>query len=132
PAPLRQRARILFVGAGQLRGKLEAAAAAAGCDALFAGFQSQSEIGDYYLATDSLVLPSRRMGETWGLVVNEGLQAGCGVIISSAVGCGADFGGWNRVRVIGVGEAAAAARAWTELAPLPRDFGWARPQLAPY
>jgi len=29
-----------------------------------------------------MVLPSRRAGETWGLVVNEALQAGCAVIVS--------------------------------------------------
>ena len=43
------------------------------------------------------------MGETWGLVVNEALQAGCSVIVSDAVGCHADFKDWERVRVFSDG-----------------------------
>jgi glycosyltransferase involved in cell wall biosynthesis len=57
----------------------------------FAGFKNQTEIAPYYLAADVLVLPSRQMGETWGLVANEALLAGCRVILSRHVGCQADF-----------------------------------------
>jgi len=37
------------------------------------------------------VLPSRQMGETWGLVVNEALLAEKRVIVSRYVGCHKDF-----------------------------------------
>jgi glycosyltransferase involved in cell wall biosynthesis len=38
------------------------------------------------------VLPSRKgTGETWGLVVNEGMQFGLPVIVSDGVGCHTDL-----------------------------------------
>jgi glycosyltransferase involved in cell wall biosynthesis len=76
---------------------------------------NQSELGANYLAADVLVLPSRRMGETWGLVVNEALHAGCGVIMTDAVGCYREFGSWERVRVISEGDANACAGALAEI-----------------
>jgi glycosyltransferase involved in cell wall biosynthesis len=72
------------------------------------------------------------MGETWGLVVNEALQAGCNVVVSDAVGCSADFGGWPRVRVIPEGSSAALAVALESLMSFPRDFHWAEDGLQAY
>jgi hypothetical protein len=38
-------------------------------------------------------------GRDWGLVANEALQAGCGVVVSSAVGCSIDFKNLDRFAV---------------------------------
>ena len=93
---------------------------------------NQSELVDWYLAADILVLPSRQAGETWGLVANEALQAGCGVVVSEAVGSSVDFGSLERVRTIPVGSANALAAALVQLAPYSRDFDWAVPALSRY
>jgi glycosyltransferase involved in cell wall biosynthesis len=79
-----------------------------------------------------VVLPSRREGETWGLVVNEALQAGCAVAVSDAVGCAVEFGQWERVRVVPQGNAEALARALEQLAVFPRKFNWAREGMNSY
>ena len=99
---------------------------------VFAGFVNQSELPAYYLAADILLLTSKRMGETWGLVVNEALTAGCGVIMTSAVGSSRDFINVERVRVIPDGSSNACTQAIMGLAKLPRSFDWAETVLAPY
>lgn len=127
---------LLFVGSGELLPTLETRAAAAksdyGVETFFPGFINQSSLGDWYLASDVVVLPSRRAGETWGLVVNEALQAGCAVAVSDAVGCSADFGCLERFRTIPVGSEQKLAKALLELAQYPRSFDWAREALAQY
>jgi glycosyltransferase involved in cell wall biosynthesis len=111
----KRRTTFLFVGSGELEVKLRSMADACGLKALFAGFVNQKEIPDYYIATDIVMLPSRRMGETWGLVVNEALAAGCRVIVSNAVGCHAEFKSLPTVRVIPVGRVDVAIRKFREL-----------------
>jgi glycosyltransferase involved in cell wall biosynthesis len=128
----RARFRVLFVGAGPLEAALRARAAEFPGRVDFTGFVNQSEIPQFYAAADVLVLPSRRVGETWGLVVNEALQAGCGVIMTDAVGCHREFGGWERVRVIASGDAAGAAEAMRELARFPRSLDWCAGAMRPY
>jgi glycosyltransferase involved in cell wall biosynthesis len=44
-----------------------------------------------YAAGDLLVLPSQGSGETWGLVVNEAMNLGKPIVVSSHVGCGPDL-----------------------------------------
>lgn len=132
PEAQRTRTQVLFVGDGELRETLRQQAEFAGVPVKFAGFVNQSEITDYYLAADVMVLPSRRMGETWGLVVNEALLAGCGVIVSEAVGCAVEFSHLPRVEVTPVDAASSVARGMARLLALPRDFGWARPALETY
>ncbi len=60
------------------------------------GFVNQSEIGEWYGASDVFVLPSDN--EPWGLAVNEAVAAGAVPIVSDSVGCANDlksFGlGW--------------------------------------
>lgn len=87
PAP---RPYLLFVGDGELRellmrwveeGELS--------DVRFLGFRNQSELPAFYALADIFVLPS--INETWGLVVNEAMNAGCAIVVSDQVGGGADL-----------------------------------------
>lgn len=83
---------LLMVGDGPLRGLV----ASSSHDRLIAtGFLNQSELPLAYAASDLLVLPS--VSETWGLVVNEGMNFGLPAVISDRVGCGPDLvrDGWN-------------------------------------
>ncbi len=132
PEPARSNNHLLFVGAGELEGRLKELCARHCLQAHFPGFVNQSGINDYYLAADLIVLPSRYAGETWGLVVNEALHAGCAVIVSEAVGCAVEFGTWERVRVIPVDDAAACADAIQTLSKFPRDFDWCAKAMEDY
>ena len=127
-----QKVKLVYVGSGVLDPILRQRAAEFAGRVIFAGFVNQGAMPDYYLAADVLALPSRRAGETWGLVVNEALQAGCGVIVSEAVGCHREFGGWERVRVISDNDASACARALRDLARFPRSFGWCATEIEQY
>jgi glycosyltransferase involved in cell wall biosynthesis len=136
PVEFRERLSLIFVGSGELQEHLETQAAnlraALGVPLFFPGFVNQSALVDWYLAADVVVLPSRREGETWGLVANEAMQAGCGVVVSEAVGCAADFGNWERFRTIPVGSPEALALALQDLAIYPRSFTWAVEGLKHY
>jgi glycosyltransferase involved in cell wall biosynthesis len=100
---------LLFVGSGELDGKLRAECEVAfdaettGCGkgmpspggrprASFAGFLNQTEISRAYVAADCLVLPSDYT-ETWGLVVNEAMASCLPCIISDRCGSAEDLGG---------------------------------------
>jgi glycosyltransferase involved in cell wall biosynthesis len=123
PGAERGRFGVLYVGSGDLEPELRRIAGRlADVPVHFAGFRNQTELVRYYLAADVLVLPSRQAGETWGLVVNEALLAGCRVVISRHVGCHAEFGGLPGVWVI-EDAAPALARALCEVraSPLPPD-----------
>ncbi len=132
PPDRRRRIRILYVGDGELKESLRGRAEALGAVTIFAGFINQSQLTDYYLTADVAILPSRRMGETWGLVVNEALLAGCGVVVSEAVGCAVEFSRLPRVVTVPVGAAPAVAAGITRLLETPREFDWARPALEDY
>lgn len=81
---------LLFVGDGELRGDLERMAADRHLvDVRFLGFRNQSELPGYYALADIFVLPS--VNETWGLVVNEAMNAGCAVIVTDQVGAAVDL-----------------------------------------
>lgn len=82
---------VVFLGDGELRGRLtQAAAVTAAGRVHFLGFQQQENLGDVYTDADMLVLPSLYT-ETWGLVVNEAMQFGVPCIVSDRVGCGPDL-----------------------------------------
>ncbi len=85
-----ESARLMLVGDGVLRPQLERMADGDRRIRLLP-FQNQSAIPSVYAAADILVLPSYGPGETWGLVVNEAMNAGCAVIVSSHVGCAQDL-----------------------------------------
>ena len=125
PPGVRTRVRLLYVGTGQLEQELREQAAGIAPTTLFAGFINQSQLPDYYWAADTVVLPSRRQGETWGLVINEALHAGCSVVMSEAVGCQAEFGHLERARVIPEHDATALAQAIADLSRSERSFDWA-------
>lgn len=133
---IRSRLFIYFMGSGELELLLRSLADTAlkqyGVRTHFTGFVNQSQIGAHYLAMDILVLPSRRMGETWGLVVNEAMQAGCSVIVSDAVGSSADFKNLERFRVFKVEDDKALAEHVENLSLSQRDFNWAQDVLKDY
>jgi glycosyltransferase involved in cell wall biosynthesis len=131
-AERRAGTRIIFLGSGIMMDELKARAEQFPGSAIFPGFVNQRDLPGYYLAADMLVLPSRRMGETWGLVVNEALHAGCGVIVSDAVGSHREFGGWERVRVIQEGDAGGCADGIEQLAKFPRSFDWCEKAMEQY
>ncbi len=83
-------AHLLIVGSGPMEAGLRGMAARTGISCSFTGFLNQSEIPQAYAAADSLVLPSDS-GETWGLVVNEGMACGLPAIVSDRVGCRPDL-----------------------------------------
>lgn len=126
------KTKIIFLGSGVMMEELKMGAEAFSAKVIFAGFVNQRDLPGYYLAADMLILPSRRMGETWGLVVNEALHAGCGVIVSEAVGSHREFGAWERVRVIREDDASACARSIEELAAFPRSFDWCAEEMDGY
>jgi glycosyltransferase involved in cell wall biosynthesis len=96
---------LLFVGSGELGHSLRAMCRVAFDvegqhanvrlneslpQASFVGFLNQSEIARAYASADLLVLPSDA-GETWGLVVNEAMAAGCPAVVSDQSGCAEDL-----------------------------------------
>ncbi len=81
---------LLFIGEGELRAPIEKVAADLGWRSIrVLGFKNQTELPDLYDVCDLFVLPSTY--DTWGLVVNEVMNAGKPVIVSDRVGCGPDL-----------------------------------------
>jgi hypothetical protein len=52
--------------------------------------------------------------------------------MTQAVGCHREFGDWERVRVIGIGDARACAGAMRELARFPRSLTWCAEAMKAY
>ncbi len=81
---------LLYAGEGTLRGRLERRAAATGWSTVrFLGFRNQTELPALYDLCDAFVLPS--VFETWGLVVNEAMNAARPIVASDGVGAVADL-----------------------------------------
>jgi glycosyltransferase involved in cell wall biosynthesis len=89
--PAARRPVLLMAGDGDLRPQVEAAVAALDLSASvrMLGFQSQQRLAALYDLCDVFVLPSAH--ETWGLVVNEVMNAGKAVIASDRVGAAHDL-----------------------------------------
>lgn len=84
------RPYMIYVGDGEMRGNLEATVLTHQLkDVRFAGFRNQGELPAFYALADIFVLPS--INETWGLVVNEAMNAGCAIITTDQVGSAADL-----------------------------------------
>jgi glycosyltransferase involved in cell wall biosynthesis len=79
-------ATLTVAGSGPERGSLEQLAVRFGVAdrTRFLGSVPQADLPAVYAAADTLVLPSAE--EVWGLVVNEALAAGLGVVVSSTAG----------------------------------------------
>jgi glycosyltransferase involved in cell wall biosynthesis len=82
---------LVFVGEGPLRNELEREAERLGISnkVRFLGFVNQSALPEVYVSSDVMVLPSEY--EPFGLVVNEAMLCGCGVIVSDCVGARFDL-----------------------------------------
>lgn len=102
-------ANLLFIGDGPLRGELEARRATSPRRSAQIGFVNQQSLGEWYGASDVLVLPSGH--EPWGLVVNEAMAAGLAVVVSDAVGSADDLVAEATGRVFPVGDIDALALA---------------------
>ncbi|MEM7306329.1 MAG: glycosyltransferase family 4 protein [Planctomycetota bacterium] len=84
------RPYLLFVGEGPQRVVLERRVRELGWGSVrFLGFRNQTELPALYDLCDAFVLPSAF--ETWGLVLNEAMNAGRPVIASDAVGAVPDL-----------------------------------------
>lgn len=84
------RPYLVYVGDGELKNSLEAEAKAKKLnDVYFLGFRNQSEMPAFYALADIFVLPS--INETWGLVINEAMNAGCAIISTDKVGSVVDL-----------------------------------------
>ncbi|GAB3163121.1 glycosyltransferase family 4 protein [Telluribacter humicola] len=136
PAELASKVHFYFLGSGELEESLKQKAGELsnkyGVKTFFAGFSNQSQLPGHYLSMDILVLPSRRMGETWGLVTNEAMQAGCSVVVSSAVGCKEDFRSLERFRIFEEASSSDLASQIISLSYYPRSFDWAANSLEKY
>jgi glycosyltransferase involved in cell wall biosynthesis len=82
---------LLFAGDGPLRASIEAEASTLGLGqrVRVLGFVNQSQLPAVYKASDIMVIPSEY--EPFGLVVNEAMLCGCGVIASDKVGAVRDL-----------------------------------------
>jgi glycosyltransferase involved in cell wall biosynthesis len=90
-AGLADQAQLLYVGAGQLRPKLEQRIQAMGLKHVhLIGFLNQSQMPLAYVLGELLCLISGPT-ETWGIVINEALACGRPVIVSDTVGCTPDL-----------------------------------------
>ena len=85
------RIKLLVVGSGELKIEVQnQLKKVEELDYEMVGFINQKEIVEYYMKSDTVVVPSIE-GETWGLVVNEALQCGCRVIATDKVGSSRDL-----------------------------------------
>lgn len=126
----RPDAHLIFIGSGELEHHLKERAGSYPIH--FCGFINQKSLPGYYLAADTLCLPSRLEGETWGLVVNEALQAGCSVAVSDAVGSSVEFGDWERAHVFPHQSTEACYLALMASLQHPRDFSWCTNKMQTY
>ena len=84
------RPYLIYVGDGEMRDNLEETVRNHQLkDVRFAGFRNQGELPAFYALADIFVLPS--INETWGLVINEAMNAGCAIITTDQVGSAADL-----------------------------------------
>jgi len=109
------RPYLVYVGDGELRPRLERLVAERALnDVRILGFRNQSELPGFYALADIFVLPS--VNETWGLVINEAMNAGCAIVATDQVGSAADLlkNGENGF-VVRPGNSAELARALSEM-----------------
>lgn len=76
---------LVLVGDGPDAAALKNAALRHNVKVTFLPFQSQANLCEIYGVAECFVLPS--LGETWGLVVNEGMACRLPVLVSNQCGC---------------------------------------------
>jgi glycosyltransferase involved in cell wall biosynthesis len=82
---------LVYAGDGILRREIEELTAREGIpDVHVSGFLNQSTVSQAYAAADVLALPSA-WSETWGLVLNEGMNFGLPMVASDRVGGAVDL-----------------------------------------
>ncbi|OHB21084.1 MAG: hypothetical protein A2666_04840 [Parcubacteria group bacterium RIFCSPHIGHO2_01_FULL_47_10b] len=90
PPELHSRGALLFVGSGNLEQALKQYVHDHKLKNIhFAGFINQSNLPDYYNASDVFVLPSEK--DMWGIVVNEAMCYGKPIITTDKVGSATDL-----------------------------------------
>ena len=86
---------LIIAGEGEDAGLLRRTIDKENCRCVrIVGNLNHDQLCRYYAASDLLALPSR--SETWGFVLNEGMEFGLPVIVSEAVGAGPDLVHENR------------------------------------
>lgn len=112
------RLRVVLVGDGPERARLEALASTLGIRASFPGELAWERVLEAYVAADVFALLSDR--EPWAVVVNEAAACGLPLVLSSRVGAARDLlrDGENGF-LVGAGDVPGAARALRELAADP-------------
>jgi glycosyltransferase involved in cell wall biosynthesis len=85
----RDRAAVLFLGHGELRGEMERFVRDHDLNAHFAGFVNQTDLPKYYAAGDAFVLSSTY--EPRGTVVNEAMACGLPLIVTDVYGAIGDI-----------------------------------------
>ena len=106
---------LVIVGSGRLEPELRRRVTEENIpDVHLLGFKNQSELPAFFDICDVFVLCAQQ--EAWGLIVNEVMNAGKPVIISTDVGCGPDLvrSGENGF-ILPVGEVDALARSLTTI-----------------
>lgn len=83
----------------------------------FLGTLDHESLSRYYAAVDALVLPSR--SETWGFVLNEGMEFGLPLVVAEAVGAAPDLVTPDNGFVFPTGESGPLAEALEALATQP-------------
>ena len=78
------RPRLILIGDGPERARLEAIAESHGLPVQFLGWQENTRLPAYYAASDFFFLSSRR--EAWGIVVAEAMTCGLPIALSDQVG----------------------------------------------
>ena len=117
-----RRIRLVVVGSGELNEHIKnQLKKIQGLEYEVVGFVNQQEIVEYYVKSDTVVVPSID-GETWGLVVNEALQCGCRVIATDKVGASRDLLQTYPHKVIESGDAIALRKAIMK--EFKKDINW--------
>src|SRR5215212_1864139 len=82
-----ENADLHIVGDGHERARLQALAAELGLQSVhFHGYVSDERLSEFYAQAHTLILPSNRKAEAFGLVLLEGMAAGCVPISSDLPG----------------------------------------------
>jgi phosphatidylinositol alpha-mannosyltransferase len=110
--------RLIVAGDGTDRSRLEAAAAAAGADVVFAGPVPDVDLPAFFQGADIVCSPALG-GESFGIVLLEAMAAGRPVVASRIEGYAALVDGIGCAELTAPGDAAGLAAAITALAADP-------------